>query len=904
MSEALDELLVALFLDPHELPADVPAADSDEQLPLTGDPVLEPWVREALRLIEAGRVEVSRLPASVGRAVGLEGPNSDFVLELLALVARALADRASERAVVETRVERLVQAAKIEAGHARAERRPTRKLSRIARTAVRAVDQATVDIDPRLHAEALLALGGTYTFERDRRLDKAFPLYVRALQLFRAAPAPDHASDLQNLIARMIDGQLGGSRGASVLGGRDVAPAGLEAALDAATAIGRDDLVAAVAVDLSRTYSAVNRPDRAETMLRDVIVTTEVTDEPRLDLQSELAAAISEQDRFAEALRLQAEVVDGWRRRGAVPGIELLRLGNFQRETGDLAGAVESFEQALAMTASPEPDTVDMHRVHVQALLGQARVLQGDRTGLDLLDEAVAASGPLPSIGLLHLHRIMLDTAWSVGDGERARRALRAARAIQRHHLRRAPEFDVWDGLLGGWAPFDFAEVELALGEGGDGPAAALIAAETAKGRILRWAASGFTAEAAERVIADEQGEREVEVVQRWLDASGAGRRVISLFAAVNGFGAVTLRPGADIEGQWLDDLAYPELAVDVFDPWVELLAAASAGDRGAWKAAGIATDYLLRWVGELLWRAVPDLADGGDELVLLPHRILRVLPLWAATLPGGARLGELFGQVTVLPDLEELVRRIDVATSTPRDASVLAFADPDGSLPFAQLEAFEVAGPGATVGADVTRAAVHDGLSSPPSTIVHLACHGDFDDDNPWNSVIHAADGDLRLHELLLDEPGVGPVVVLGACEAGRTHRAPSDEPFGFPALLLRRGAAAVVAPSWQVDDLASLLLLTELYRRRRAQPTAAALVAAATWLRDLPAGGALARLDELGRDRVVAAADGGTSLRRRFDVSRAWLRDLPARERPFRSPLDWAAFQMTGVPTTPPTV
>jgi hypothetical protein len=900
----LNELVVALFLDPSQRQLPVPPTGHgahEADLPLTGDMVLEPWMREALRLVKEGAVDAARLGEVIGRAVNLEGPNSDYVLELLALVARALGDDASQQTAVQIRLERLVAAARIELGNARRQGTLTRKLSRIARAAVSAVDEATVTVDPRLHAEVLLAWGGTFTFADDRRLDQAFPLYIGALRLFRQASAPE-AADLEDLIGRMIDEQLRASLGAGFFGGRDVSPRGLEAALDAASAIGRADLVFAVALALSESYSAVGQPGRAEAMVHDLLASAELSGEQRLRLRSELAAAISEQHRFSEALRLQTELIAELRQRGTLRSVELVRLGNFRRETGDLPGAVGAFEEALALTGPPKDGTVDTHRVHAQALLGQARVLMGDRSGLALLDEAVATLGPVPAVAGLHLYRIMLDSAMTAGDHDRARRALQAGRQIQRHHLQRAPEMDVWHGLLDPWAPLDYAEVELALADDGDGPVAALLAAEAAKGRILRWAAAGLTAEAAARSVAGERNEQDLALVQGWLERRGRTTRVVSLFAAAGGVAVLMMRAGAPVEGTWLGQLSYPELAVDVFDTWTELLDAGTAGDRTAWKAAGAITDSLLRWAGELLWRAVPDLADGGGELVILPHRILRVLPLWAAVLPGGARLGQLFEQVTVLPNLEELARRVD-DTAGRADGEVRAFADPDGSLPFARLEAIAVAGQSAILGGGVTEAAVREALAARSPAIVHLACHGDFDAGNPWMSAIHTAEGDLLVHELLLGAQGAAPVVVLGACEAGRTHRTPSDEPLGFPALLLRRGAAAVIAPSWPVDDLASLLLLTELYRRRKDTAMATALVGAATWLRDLQASEAVARLEELARASVDAsgAAEteaGSHTVRTRLDATLSWLRSLPARERPFRSPLDWAAFQIYGMP------
>lgn len=54
---------------------------------------------------------------------------------------------------------------------------------------------------------------------------------------------------------------------------------------------------------------------------------------------------------------------------------------------------------------------------------------------------------------------------------------------------------------------------------------------------------------------------------------------------------------------------------------------------------------------------------------------------------------------------------------------------------------------------------------------------------------------------------------MVLGVCEAGCSRCSISDEPWGFPTLLLQQGEETVIAPSWQVDDFASFLLITFLF-------------------------------------------------------------------------------------------
>ena len=240
----------------------------------------------------------------------------------------------------------------------------------------------------------------------------------------------------------------------------------------------------------------------------------------------------------------------------------------------------------------------------------------------------------------------------------------------------------------------------------------------------------------------------------------------------------------------------------EVYEPW-KFLVDASAADAKWWRAAGAFTGLVLAKVGEWLWRACPELADGGDELVLVPHRLFRSLPLSHCQLPGGARLSDGFGRVFISPSLYDFSLSLGQAQeSGPSKSIATALVDPDGSLPFARVEGLRAAGADSTrMGSEVTVAAIREALSK--SGLVLISCHGDFDESNPWQSTIAAADGAFRLHELL--DPAcntAADLVVLGACEAARTRRSQSDEPLGFPGMLVEGGVKAVLAPLWKVDD------------------------------------------------------------------------------------------------------
>jgi CHAT domain-containing protein len=160
-----------------------------------------------------------------------------------------------------------------------------------------------------------------------------------------------------------------------------------------------------------------------------------------------------------------------------------------------------------------------------------------------------------------------------------------------------------------------------------------------------------------------------------------------------------------------------------------------------------------------------------------------------------------------------------------------------------------------------------------------------------------------FEVHELIRDVRPRASLVVLGVCEAGRSRRSRSDEPIGFPGLLSGAGVGAVVAPMWPVDDFASMIFLNRLHEDlARGRDAAESVEATASWLRSLDTRSVLDLLAELVlRVRALetrAVRQALESVGPRLDRMRDWLRTLGPRDRPFRAPLDWAAFQVTGIP------
>lgn len=179
------------------------------------------------------------------------------------------------------------------------------------------------------------------------------------------------------------------------------------------------------------------------------------------------------------------------------------------------------------------------------------------------------------------------------------------------------------------------------------------------------------------------------------------------------------------------------------------------------------------------------------------------------------------------------LASALDVGRRPPvGDRPVLAILDPatdydlDGKDDHPRLPAAEdgtaalVADrPGSTrvTGAVAREAGV--AAAAVGKSIVHIACHGEFERFQPWESALllapgDGADGRLRAHELSrLPLAGV-ELVCLSGCETGLTEVHSADDLAGFPRAILMSGARRLLGSLWKVEDQKAGAFMTRFYR------------------------------------------------------------------------------------------
>jgi CHAT domain-containing protein len=178
-----------------------------------------------------------------------------------------------------------------------------------------------------------------------------------------------------------------------------------------------------------------------------------------------------------------------------------------------------------------------------------------------------------------------------------------------------------------------------------------------------------------------------------------------------------------------------------------------------------------------------------------------------------------------------------------------------------------------------------------------HFGCHGKFEPDSPLeSSLVFANKERLTLLEIFNLDLNQCRLVTLSACETGLTESKTSDEYIGLPFGFLLAGSPSMVSTLWEVDQLASTLLLIRFYENIKTLSTVAALNEAQQWLRNLTSEKLEALLKELQPqiDHIFEQLPPG--IRRRFV-------DAPqngARNRqplPFAEAHYWAGFTAIGV-------
>jgi CHAT domain-containing protein len=319
-----------------------------------------------------------------------------------------------------------------------------------------------------------------------------------------------------------------------------------------------------------------------------------------------------------------------------------------------------------------------------------------------------------------------------------------------------------------------------------------------------------------------------------------------------------------------------------------------------------------------LLQQLVPDC----NQLILVPHRILHLLPLHALPLnPVGDCLLDLFPQgVRYAPSIQLL--NLAQTWQRPPLQQLFAVQNPTGDLQFTDVEVSTISqqfDPHVKVlKRDKADKSALKAASLGEANCAHFSCHGSFNFEHPLDSALILSggiiakpdiptaekssryvpyrnggsidlDNCLTLGEIFQLDLHQCRLVTLSACETGLTDaNSLGDEYVGLPSGFLYAGSANVVSSLWAVSDLSTTLLMIKFYQNLKAtESVSIALNQSQQWLRQVTK---LELLDWISHLTLRASE--------KFLVD-SWIEKLDSvddRTRIFNSPYHWAAFCSIG--------
>jgi len=305
------------------------------------------------------------------------------------------------------------------------------------------------------------------------------------------------------------------------------------------------------------------------------------------------------------------------------------------------------------------------------------------------------------------------------------------------------------------------------------------------------------------------------------------------------------------------------------------------------------AVDEVTGWLWPAAMGPVLEALPGVRRALVVPVGLLGLLPLHAAWCEDdSAVVGRRYALDSFAISYAPTVGAVRHASELRRTLvpdRVLAVVDPQPStaarLPFATQEAAFVLrsfSDGKPLSRESARRdTVFPLLSEYP--VVHFACHGFADPQEPLNSALMLArDEGLTLRNLLGSRFEGLRLVVLSACETAVINAVVPNEAIGLQTGFLQAGAAGIVGSLWAVPDKSTAMLMAEFYRLWRGAQLrpARALQRAQQWVRDTTTAEKMARYPDL-YDR--AHAEGS-------------MNEMLATRRAQNHPAYWAAFTCIG--------
>ena len=275
--------------------------------------------------------------------------------------------------------------------------------------------------------------------------------------------------------------------------------------------------------------------------------------------------------------------------------------------------------------------------------------------------------------------------------------------------------------------------------------------------------------------------------------------------------------------------------------------------------ATALKADEVVRAVRETGAKGTAEAQHHGPSIasvLLLPYGPLHGVPLHALPCADGTRLAEHFtAGASRTPSLRLLEHAQQAAAALPSSlpSRLIIVQNPRQDLDGADQEAAHLSKlPNCVASVLAHDQATGERLAGEIASAVcsgdgafglHVAAHGKFAEGSRLDSSVELAGGDrLSVFDVLSRRFSFEKcaLCVLSACESGLSDTT-AEECIGLPAALLSSGVPRVVSTLWRVSDVASALLISEMYTRldqhkgAGALSVGAALRNAQEWLRNL---------------------------------------------------------------------
>ncbi|NEP86407.1 MAG: CHAT domain-containing protein [Okeania sp. SIO2C2] len=243
------------------------------------------------------------------------------------------------------------------------------------------------------------------------------------------------------------------------------------------------------------------------------------------------------------------------------------------------------------------------------------------------------------------------------------------------------------------------------------------------------------------------------------------------------------------------------------------------------------------------------------DQLILVPHRYLHLLPLHGLPLAGDSTLFDRFPKgVSYSPSCQ--LQQLFQTRQRPEFTNLFAVQNPTEDLGYADVEVEAIQNYFNINNVLKQKAATKEAIDKISLDIFHCAhfsCHGKFNLSQPRKSALVLANTPLNSVAQEKDEIDFDKcmtlndifrlnlekcrLVTLSACETGLIDFLnASDEYIGLPSGFLYAGASNVVSSLWAVDEVSTAFLLIKFYQNLKSGLTVAiALNQAQLWLRDV---------------------------------------------------------------------